>query len=67
MPRVTLSEIQRGLENTGFEVSKDTISRTIHLKGIFSRSPRTTPLLNPMHICARFDFANEFVGKPKEF
>ena len=67
MPRVTLSEIQRGLENTGFEVSKDTINQTIHQKSISSRSPRITPLLKTMHACARFDFSNEFVGKPKEF
>lgn len=66
-PRVTLGEIQRDLEITGFKVSKDTISRAIHQKGIFSRSPRKTPLLKPMHVRARLDFANEFVIKPKEF
>lgn len=66
-PRVTLGELQRDLENTGVKVSKDTISRTIHRKGIFSRSPRKTPLLKRMHVRSRLDFANEFIAKPKEF
>lgn len=66
-PFVTRSEIQEDLQRSGVIVSKDTISRTIHRAGIYSRAPRKTPLLSKKHVSSRLKFADDYLLKPDEY
>lgn len=66
-PFTTRTELQNDLQAAGIEVSKTTISRTLHRVGLQSRSPRKTPLLRPRHVKARLKFALEHLDKPGRF
>ena len=45
------------LQAANAHVSQDTIARALHRVGIYSRSPRKTPLLKTRHVIARLKFA----------
>jgi hypothetical protein len=56
----------RDLKEAGTDVSKDTVSKTLHRFGLHSRCPRET-LLKSRHVAARLKYANEFLEKPPVF
>ena len=66
-PFVTRRELQEDLRQAGIEVSKDTISRSLHRQGLNCRSPRKTPLLKRKHVNARLKFVDVYQNKPSEF
>lgn len=66
-PKITLNELRRDLNESGVNVSGDTISRVLHRNDIFSRYARKTPLLTKKHVCARLTFAKEYINKPADF
>ena len=49
-PFTTREELQRHLQAADTHVSQDTIGRALHRVGIYSRSPRKTPLLKTGHV-----------------
>ena len=49
-PFLTRAEIQRDLQKSDIEVSKDTIKRSLNRTGLFSRSPMKVPLLKVTHV-----------------
>ena len=66
-PFTTRAELQRDLQAANVHVSQDTIGRALHRVGIYSRSPRKTPLLKTRHVIARLNFAGEHLEKPAHF
>ena len=66
-PFTTREELQRDLQAANVHVSLDTIGRALHRVGIYSRSPRKTPVLKTRHVIARLNFAREYLEKPAHF
>ena len=66
-PFLTRSEIQKDLQEAGIKVSKDTIKRSLNRTGLYSRSPRKTPLLKPRHVKDRLKFVNKYQCESDNF
>ena len=66
-PFLTRAEIQRDLQKSDIEVSKDTIKRSLNRTGLFSRSPRKVPLLKVRHVKDRMKFVKTYQCEPNEF
>ena len=66
-PFTTRAELQRNLQAANAHASQDTIAGALHRVGIYSRSPRKTPLLKTRHVIARLKFAREHLQKLVHF
>ena len=66
-PRLTRSELQKGLQSSGTNVCKNTIWTVLRKRPFHSRSPKKNPLLKEIHVKKRRNFAEEHLSKPSSF
>ncbi|KAK3553551.1 hypothetical protein QTP70_004577 [Hemibagrus guttatus] len=65
-PRTTRGDLVNDLQRAGTKVTKATISHTLRRQGLKSCSARRVPLLKPVHVRARLEFAREHLDDPEE-
>ncbi len=65
-PRTTRGDLVNDLQRAGTKVTKTTISNTLRRQGLKSCSARRVPLLKPVHVQARLEFAREHLDDPEE-
>jgi transposase len=66
-PRTTTKVIRNNLRESGIDVSRQTLQRTLNKVGLHGRRPRKTPFLQPRHIKARLDFAKAYLENSPSF
>ncbi|CAJ0960556.1 unnamed protein product, partial [Ranitomeya imitator] len=66
-PRTTRGDLVNELQRAGTNVTRPTISNTLHHHGLRSCSARRVPLLKQVHVRARLKFAREHLDDPEEF
>ncbi|KAK3517652.1 hypothetical protein QTP70_014780 [Hemibagrus guttatus] len=65
-PRTARGDLVNDLQRAGTKVTKATISNTLRRQGLKSCSARRVPLLKPVHVRARLEFAREHLDDPEE-
>ena len=64
---LTPSEIQKALQESGIEVSKVTVKKSLNRAGLQSRSPRKTPLLKAKHVRDRLNYVRKYQRESENF
>ena len=64
-PKATLKELQELLASTGCAVRVTTISRILHMSGLWGRVARRKPFLTKKNIQARLYFAKTYIKSAK--
>ena len=66
-PRMTAAEIVNEQSSSGVNVSRHTVGRVLKRAGLKACRPRKTPLLKPVHLKTRLEFAKSYIDKDAAF